>query len=440
MLRLPRIFRAIENRNYRLYFFGQTVSVLGSWLQSVAQAWLVYRLTGSSLQLGVVVFVGQAPLLVLSPIGGLIADRYPRRWVVVGTQTLSMLLAFVLAALTLWGHIQLWQILVLAGLQGIVNAVDVPARQALVSAIVDTDNLLNAAALNSSIFSNASSVAPVVAGFLVAAIGEGWCFAINGVTYLAVIGGLLLIRLEEYRKSGRKQSAVSSIREGFHFVHDTAPIRRILVVLAVVNLLGAPFTVLMPLFADKTLHAGPQGLGLLMSANGVGSLIGSLLLASRRGLTGLGRRIVFGSAGFGASLILLSVSRSFPLSLLILAPAGFCLFYVITASNTLVQAMSPEALRGRAISILSMLILGVAPFGVLMAGFLAERFGAPLTVAVGGLACVVGSLACSFNLPALAVQGRQMILANFTPAGVNAPASRLVETRGEARSRKIEEC
>src|SRR6266478_4344068 len=434
------MFRSIENRNYRLYFLGQLVSLLGSWLQSVAQAWLVYRLTGSSFQLGLVLFIGQASLLFLSPIGGLIADRYPRRWVMVATQTTSMLLAFVLAVLTLWGHVQLWQILAMAGLQGIINAIDVPTRQALVSEIVNTDNLLNAVALNSSIFNNASSVAPLVAGFLVATVGEGWCFAINGATYLAVIAGLLMMRLEEQRKDGGMQSALSSVREGFHFVHDTAPIRRILLVLAVVSLLGAPFTVLMPIFADKILHAGPRGLGLLMSANGVGALIGSLLLASRRGLFGLGRWIVFGSAAFGASLILFSLSRSFPLSLLILAPAGFCLFYEITASNTLVQAMSPEALRGRAIGILSMLILGVAPFGALMAGFLAERFGAPLTVAVGGLACVVGSLACSFNLPALTIHGRQLILANFTPAGVNAPESRLTETRGEARSRKIEEC
>src|SRR5713226_4188984 len=266
MLRLPRMFRSIENRNYRLYFFGQMVSVLGSWLQSVAQAWLVYRLTGSSFMLGLVVFIGQAPLLFLSPIGGLIADRYRRRWVVVATQTSSMLLAFVLAALTLLGHIRMWQILVVAGLQGIVSAMDVPTRQALVAEMVETDNLLNAVALNSSIFNNASSVAPVIAGFLVATVGEGWCFAINGATYLAVIAGLLMMRLEEHRKDRGTQSALSSIREGFQFVHDTAPIRRILVVLALVSLLGAPFTVLMPIFADKILHAGPRGLGFLMSA------------------------------------------------------------------------------------------------------------------------------------------------------------------------------
>jgi len=413
------MFRSIENRNYRLYFLGQLVSLLGSWLQSVAQAWLVYRLTGSSFQLGLVLFIGQASLLFLSPIGGLIADRYPRRWVVVATQTTSMLLAFVLAVLTLWGHVQLWQILAMAGLQGIINAIDVPTRQALVSEIVNTDNLLNAVALNSSIFNNASSVAPLVAGFLVATVGEGWCFAINGATYLAVIAGLLMMRLEEQRKDGGMQSALSSVREGFHFVHDTAPIRRILLVLAVVSLLGAPFTVLMPIFADKILHAGPRGLGLLMSANGVGSLIGSLLLASRRGLAGLGRWIVFGSAGFGAALTLFSQSRSFALSLLILAAVGFCMFYQITASNTLIQAMSPNALLGRVIAILSMLILGVVPFGALLAGFLAEHFGAPLTVAVGGLACVAGAVLCSVNLPALTVQARQLITANFMPTGIH---------------------
>ncbi len=230
----------------------------------------MYRLTGSSFQLGLVLFIGQASLLFLSPIGGLIADRYPRRWVVVATQTTSMLLAFVLAVLTLWGHVQLWQILAVAGLQGIINAIDVPTRQALVSEIVDTDNLLNAVALNSSIFNNASSVAPLVAGFLVATVGESWCFAINGATYLAVIAGLLMMRLEEQRKDGGMQSALSSVREGFHFVHDTAPIRRILLVLAVVSLLGAPFTVLMPIFADKILHAGPRGQILSSSSSAPG--------------------------------------------------------------------------------------------------------------------------------------------------------------------------
>jgi MFS family permease len=337
----------------------------------------------------------------------------------VATQTTSMLLAFVLAVLTLWGHVQLWEILAVAGLQGTINAIDVPTRLALVSEIVDADNLLNAVALNSSIFGNASSVAPLIAGFLVATVGEGWCFAINGATYLAVIAGLLMMRLEEHKRDRRPQSALSSVREGFHFVRDTAPIRRILVALAVVSLLGAPFTVLMPIFADKILHAGPRGLGLLISANGVGSLIGSVLLASRRGLTGLGRWIVFGSAGLGAALILFSLSRSFAVSLTILSVAGFCMFYETTASNTLIQAMSPNALRGRVIAILSMLILGVAPFGALMAGFLAEHFGAPLTVAAGGLACVAGAALSSLNLPALTVQARQLITANFMPTGIH---------------------
>jgi MFS family permease len=429
MRRLATVFRSIENRDYRLYFFGQLVSLLGSWLQSVAQAWLVYRLTGSAFQLGLVIFIGQAPLLFLSPAGGLIADRYRRRWVVVGTQSFSMLLAFALGALTLLGLVQMWEILILAGLQGVITAFDVPARQALVSGMVDPEDLLNAVALNSSLFNNASSVAPLVAGFLVAAVGEGWCFVINGLTYLAVIGGLVLMRVEEHRTREGMRSALARIREGFHFVHDTAPIRRVLVVLALVSLLGAPFTVLMPIFADQVLHTGPRGLGLLMSANGIGSLIGSLLLASRRGLSGLGRWVVFGSAGFGASLVLFASSRSFSLSLLILAVAGFCMFYELTASNTLIQAMSPEALRGRAIAILSMLVLGVAPFGALTAGFLARLLGAPLTCAIGGMACLAGALVCSVNLPALAVEGRQLIAANLALA----PSGRHLQSSANAQ-------
>jgi len=413
------MFRSIGNRNYRLYFFGQGFSMLGSWLQSVAQAWLVYRLTGSSLQLGFVAFIGQAPLLFLSPVGGLLADRYPRRRVVAATQTALMLLAFILAALVLRGGVQLWQILLLAAGQGVVYALDVPARQALVATIVEPDDLLNAVALNSSAFSNASSVAPLLAGLMVAAIGEGWCFALNGATYLAVIAGLLLMRIDETSESAGESSALSRIREGFRFVHDTTPIRRVLTLSAVVSLLGAPFTVLMPVFADKVLHVGPRGLGVLMSTIGVGSLFGSLLLASRTSLTGLGRWIMVSSAALGAALVLFSFSRSFAASLLVLAPAGFCLFYQTTASNTLIQAMSPEAMRGRTIGILSMLILGMAPFGALVAGVLAERFGAPLTVGAGGLACIVATLACSTNLPGLTVEGRHLIAANFVPAGIH---------------------
>jgi MFS family permease len=284
---------------------------------------------------------------------------------------------------------------------------------------VEADDLLNAVALNSSALSNASSVAPVIAGFLVATIGEGWCFAINGVTYLAMIGGLLLMCIEEPPIRSGRLAAASRLREGFRFVHDTMPIRRILALAAVVSLVGAPFTVLMPLFADKVLHAGPRALGTLMSAIGVGSLVGSLLLASRRSLLGLGRWIVWSSAGLGAALMFFSFSRSIVASLLLLAPAGFCLFYQRTASNTLIQAMSPEAMRGRAIGFLAMLVLGVAPFGSLVAGVLAERFGAPLTVAAAGLACIIASVACSFDLPVLTVQGRQLITANFAPAGVH---------------------
>src|SRR5215471_11648894 len=241
MAHVPRVLRSIENPNYRLYFIGQTISLLGSWLQSVAQAWLVYRLTGSSLQLGLLAFAGQAPMLFLSPIGGLLADAYRPRRLVIATQTSLMLLALALAALTLRGHIGLWQLLLLAGLQGVVNAIEVPARQALVASIVDTYDLLNAVALSSSAFSNASSVAPVIAGFLVATIGEGWCFAINGVTYLAVIFCLFVIRIEERHTGPGKLAAVSRLREGFRFVHDTTPIRRILALAAVVSLVGAPF-------------------------------------------------------------------------------------------------------------------------------------------------------------------------------------------------------
>ncbi len=277
--------RALGYRNFRLFFAGQLLSLIGTWMQNVAQSWLVYRLTGSSTLLGMVGFSGQIPVFLISPVGGLIADRYSRRRIVIATQTSAMILALILAALTLAGRVQVWQIFVLAALLGVVNAFDIPARQAFLVEMVGREDLINAIALNSSMFNGARIIGPAIAGILVAAIGEGWCFFANGVSYIAVIVGLLLMNIAPAATRMREGSAVSHIVEGFRFAARTVPIRSLLLLLGLVSITGMPYAVLMPIFADKIFHAGARGLGILMGFSGVGALMGALTLATRRRLT-----------------------------------------------------------------------------------------------------------------------------------------------------------
>ena len=415
--RLPAIFRALRHRNYRLFFGGQFVSLTGMWMQSVAQSWLVYRLTGSAVLLGFVSFSGQIPVFLLAPVGGAVADRRDRHRIIIITQTTAMLLASTLAALTLTGRVEVWHLFVLAALLGVTNAFDIPARQSFVVEMVGREDLVNAIALNSSMFNGARVVGPAVAGLLVAAIGEGWCFFANAVSYVAVIAGLLSMNMERRRRPPARGSALSSIAEGFRFVARTGPVRALLLLLGLVSLTGMPYAVLMPIFADQILHGGPSGLGLLMGASGVGALAGALSLAARRGLRGLGRWVAFASAGFGVSIMLFSVSRSFWLSAALLVPAGFSLMLQMASSNTLVQSMVPDALRGRVMAVYSMMFMGMAPIGALLAGAVAQRIGAPATVALGGAACVVGAVVFGLRLPAHRDAARQLIVALQMTAG-----------------------
>lgn len=416
-LRLPAMFRALRHRNYRLFFIGQIISLVGTWMQSIAQAWLVYRLTKSPLLLGLVGFAGQIPVLIFAPLGGLFADRHSRHRIVIATQTASMLLALILSALTLLGHIQVWEVLVLAALLGIVNAFDIPARQAFIIEMVVPEDLINAIALNSAMFNGARILGPAVAGITVAAIGEGWCFFANGMSYIAVIVGLLLMTITPRKRSGRVVSGLESVLEGFRFVRQTGPILALLLLLAVVSLTGMPYAVLMPIFADKILHSGPRGLGLLMGSTGVGALAATLVIAARREVRGLGRWILYASTGFGVSLILFSFSRSMPLSVALLLPAGFCMLIQMASSNTLIQTMVPDELRGRVMSVYSMMFMGMAPFGALLAGAIAHRVGAPLTVAVGGVVCIAGSMVFGSKWPALRGEARQLIVAQGMRSG-----------------------
>jgi MFS family permease len=368
-------------------------------------------MTGSAVLLGLVGFASQIPVFLLAPVGGAVADRYRRHRILVTTQTIAMLLAFVLAFLTLSGRIQEWHVFALASLLGITNAFDIPARQAFVADMVEREDLLNAIALNSSMVNGARVVGPAVAGILVAAVGEGWCFFANAVSYVAVIASLLMMKLTAARRAPTRMSALASIAEGFRFVTHKAPVRALLLLLGLISLMGMPYAVLMPIFADQILHGGASGLGLLMGASGVGALAGALSLAARGGLRGLGRWVAFSSAGFGASVILFSLSRSFWLSAALLLPVGFSMMIEMASSNTLIQAMVPDALRGRVMAVYSMMFMGMAPIGALLAGALAQRLGAPNTVALGGAVCILGSLVFGLRLPALRAEAREIIVA-----------------------------
>ncbi len=410
--KLTLALRAFKYRNYKLFFGGQLISLTGTWMQSVAQSWLVYKLTGSAAMLGFVGFSGQIPVFLLASIGGAFADRHNRRNIIVFTQTASMLLAFVLAALTLTNRVHVWHVFALASLLGMVNALDIPTRQAFVVDMVGKDDVINAIALNSTMFNSARIIGPAVAGVLLETIGEGWCFFVNGVSYIAVIVGLLLMRINMQTGVRSQGSAFYSIVEGFHYVVHTRPVRVLLLMLGLFSLLAMPYIVLMPIFADKILQHGASGLGLLMGASGIGALVGALTLATRQGVHGLGRWVAFSAAGFGASLILFSLSRWFWISALLLLPVGFSMIVQMASSNTLIQVMVPDNLRGRVMAVYSMMFMGMAPFGALLAGTIAQRLGAPTTVVIGGTVCIVAAIAFWLRLPALRYEARQLIISN----------------------------
>jgi len=404
------MLRSLRHRNFQLFFSGQMISLIGTWMQNIAQAWLVYRLTGSSLLLGLVGFAGQIPVFLLAPLGGMAADRWNRHRVVIGTQTTAMILAFILAALTLLHMIRVWEIMVLASLLGAVNAFDIPARQAFLIDMVGRGDLMNAIALNSSMFNGARIIGPAIAGLLVAWIGEGWCFFANAVSYIAVIIGLLLMKLGPLRRTAMETSPLEHIAEGFRFVQRTAPILALMLLIGLVSLVAVPYTVLMPIFADRVLHGGPRGLGVLMGATGIGALLGALTLAIRRGVHGLGRWVGFSAMSFGASLILFSFSKWFLVSMFLLIPVGYSMMLQMSSCNTLIQAMVPDELRGRAMAVYTMMFMGMAPMGSLFGGTLADSIGAPWTVAIGGAGAVVGSIIFLRKLPKLRFEARQLIV------------------------------
>jgi MFS family permease len=360
-------------------------------------------------------------VFLLAPVGGAIADRNNRRKILIITQTLAMIFASVLAILALTETVQVWHLFVIAACFGIANAFDIPTRQSFVVDMVGKEDLLNAIALNSSMFNGARIVGPAIAGILVAAVGEGWCFFLNALSYIAVISGFLLMNVQTVirPKSG---STFSNIVEGFGFVVKTPPIRALLLLLGLISLMGMPYAVLMPIFADKILGGGSSTLGFLMGASGAGALFAALVLASRKSVFGLGRWVAFASAGFGVALILFSFSNTFWLSAILLIPVGFSMMTQMSSSNTLIQAMVPDELRGRVMSVYSMMFMGMAPLGAVMAGSLASVIGAPETVALGGAVCIVGAIIFSLRLPKLQTEGQRLIVSLQMTGGV--PASK----------------
>lgn len=423
--------RALRHRNFQLFFGGQLISLIGTWMQTVAQSWLVYKLTGSGLKLGAVGFASQIPVFLFAPLGGITADRANRQKVVIATQTASMILALVLALLTLKHWVTVREIFILAALLGVVNAFDIPGRQAFLVDMVGKDDLMNAIALNSSMFNGARVVGPAVAGVLVARFGEGWCFLANGVSYIAVIVGLLMMRVHAPARALAHSSPMEHIIEGFQFVRRTAPIRALLLLLGLVSVTGMPYVVLMPMFADRILHNGGQELatligshdlgavrlGILMGAAGIGALLGALTLAMRSGLKGLGTWVSVCCAGFGISLILFAASNLFWLSVFLLLPAGYFIMLQMASSNTLIQAMVPDALRGRTMAVYSMMFMGMAPVGALLSGALADRITPQRTVAIGGLVSVLGAWWFSRQLPKVRAEARQLIMAQAMAGG-----------------------
>jgi MFS family permease len=412
----PSTLRALKNRNFQLFMGGQLISLVGTWMQNVAQAWLVYRLTGSSVQLGLIGFAGQIPVFLFSIPGGIAADRMSRRQVVIGTQTASMLLAFALAGLTLTHTVQIWHVFALSALLGVVNAFDIPARQAFLGDMVGRTDLINAIALNSAMFNASRVVGPAVAGVLVATIGEGWCFFVNAVSYIAVIAGLVAMRVTRHERTG-SNSPLEDVREGLRFVVHNAPVHALLLLLGVLSLAGTPFAVLMPIFADQILHGGAQALGWLTGMAGVGAVAGALMLATRHQVRGLGRWIWISGAVFSLSLSGFGLSSNYWLSLALMVPIGFFMMIQFGASNTLIQTMSPDNLRGRVMSVYSMMFMGMAPIGALVAGAVAERIGAPLAVAGGGVICLAASVVFCFWLPRVRASARELIAAQGLAGG-----------------------
>jgi len=394
------IFRSLKYHNYRLFFAGQSISLIGTWIQRIAMPWLVYDLTKSVFLLGLVGFVGQVPTFLISPFAGVLTDRWNRYYILLATQLLAMLQASILTWLVLTHSVEVWHIILLSAFLGCVNAFDIPARQSFVIQMVDKkEDLGNAIALNSSMVNGARLLGPSLAGILIATTGEGICFLINAVSYIFVLWSLLLMRVAPHERKENEKPVWKELKEGFSYTFGFVPIKYTIFLLALVSLMGMPYTVLMPVYAKEILHGGSHTFGFLMGASGMGALTGALYLASRKNITGLDKLIPLAAVVFGAGLILFSFSSIFMLSLGLMVIVGLGMMLQMASSNTLLQTIVEDDKRGRVMSFYTMAFMGTAPFGSLLAGSSAKFIGVTNTILVGGVSCILGALLFSRKLP-----------------------------------------
>ena len=417
-------WRALRHRNFRLFFGGQTISLVGTWMTRIATAWLVYRLTKSALLLGTVSFAGQIPTFIFAPIAGVIVDRHDRRRVLVWTQTLAMVQSLLLAWLTLSHRINITEILVLSAFQGLINAFDMPGRQAfMVQMVEDRKDLSNAIAINSSMVNVARLVGPSLAGLVIAVSSEGWCFLVDGISYIAVIVSLLMMHVPATAMKRAVTSMFEQMREGWTYVSSFMPVRTILILFALISLMGMPYMVLMPIFAASVLHGGPHTLGFLMGAAGAGALVSAFSLVLRRSVRGLTKMIPTAAIIFGVGLFCFGLSRWLSLSLVLMLFVGFGMLQGMTVSNTIIQTLVPEDRRGRVMSYYTAAFMGMAPFGSLLAGSLAHWIGAPRTVMFTGSCCIAGGLWFWSRLPAIRREMRPV----YEQLGILLPVPEVVE-------------
>jgi MFS family permease len=410
-LQLP----AFRSKNYRLFFIGQGISLIGTWMTQLATIWLVYSLTNSPLMLGVVGFTSQIPSFFLAPFGGVFVDRFSRYRTLIGTQILAMFQSLALAGLTLSGAIQIWHIIVLSLIQGFINALDAPARQAFVPELVERkEDLANAIAINSTMFNGARLIGPAIGGLLIAKVGIAYCFLIDGLSYIAVLAGLLAMTVKPWKAIKINGNPLQQVKEGFVYAFSFPPIRAILLLSALVSLMGLQNTILVPIFAETILKGGAESLGFLMAASGLGALSGGIYLATRKTILGIGKLIAIAPAILGVGLIAFAISRYLPFSLFTMLFVGLGTILQIAASNTFLQTIVEEDKRGRLMSLYTMSFLGMIPVGNLLGGTLANHIGAPNTLIIDGIACIIGSVLFQRELPAL----RKLVMPIYSEKGI----------------------
>jgi MFS family permease len=400
--RVKNMFRALRHKNYRLFSAGQCISLVGTWMQYIAVSWLVYRLTNSAFMLGLVAFVGQLPTFVISPLAGVLGDRYDRRRMLIVTQVLAMVQASILALLVLTHQIQVWHIIALSTFLGVINSFDMTIRQAFtVEMIEDREDLGNAIALNSTLMNGARLVGPAIAGLLIVSMGEGICFLLNAVSYMAVIASLFAMRIPPSERAPVSRNIYHELREGFRYAANFSPIKWILLILSLISLLGVSYQVLLPVFARDIFKGGANTMGFFMTMAGFGALGGAMFLAARKTVRGLPKIIAWTAGLFGATLVAFAFSKQYWFSMVILPISGFGMMVHMASCNTVLQTIVEEDKRGRIMSFYTMAFIGMMPFGSLLAGALAARIGAPNTLALEGLGCISGAVYFASKLPAI---------------------------------------